>query len=66
MVVQIRVRKKYIADKKRYGYPAPVNGNSNRKQKRVGVGLGGETYDKSKHILVIDVTGKRRWIHDRS
>jgi hypothetical protein len=63
MVVQIPVKKKYMADKGMYGYKAPVSGNSNRKVKKTGVKLGGEPYDKTKHILVVEGSGKRRWRH---
>lgn len=63
MTVEIKLKKKYRPSQVWYGHRRTHSGNSAKKVRRGNVALGGEPYDRTRHVLVVEGTGKRRWLH---
>lgn len=54
MAVEIPLKRKYTPQDKLYGYPRRHNGNSNRKVKKSNSLPGVKSYDRTKHVLMVD------------
>lgn len=54
MAVEIRLKAKYRLQDKIYGYPRRHNGNSNRKTKNGAKMPSVYSYNREKHVLMVD------------
>lgn len=62
-MIQIPLKKKYIASKSLYGYPRTHSGNGRKRSKRVGNSGYSDPYNKRSHVLVLLPNMKLRWVH---
>jgi hypothetical protein len=64
MAVEIPLKRKYLPQDKLYGYPRRHNGNSNKKTPKGQKLQAVYSYDRTKHILMVDGgTGHAVMVH---